>query len=264
MGIRYYKEGDILYGRNKINPREEYIPIPYDEKGLKDKNGKDKGNCIADCWEDKNGYGDPMDDSDDEPIGNGMKGDGFSRYEEYRGCMIDGVYKRLNPKKKDLFVFVHDSITTRLTNPLGTLRKASNLDVHQINKEEYYDEYKRIVNFNSESFNIGDQHGLFVIDDPSDPRPIYSYGSNGTPKNKTKIVISIEYWCEEFGASSSNYIADPIDPKILRMLIAHECFHGCSIFHHSDKPPLGPFAGPPCIMRYIYSCLLYTSPSPRD
>ena len=103
VGIRYYKDGNIIYGRNKINPREEYIPIPYDEKGLKDKNGKDKGNCIADCWEEIYGYGDPMDDSDSE--GNGkVKGDGFTRYEEYRGVMINNKHEWLKPEWKEAFI----------------------------------------------------------------------------------------------------------------------------------------------------------------
>jgi len=78
-------------------PEKYYAQLPVDENN----------NYICDYWfGDKKKNGEPggaTDDDDDEPQWGG-KGDGLSRYDEYRGFFANGVYTRTNPNKKDIFV----------------------------------------------------------------------------------------------------------------------------------------------------------------
>ncbi len=53
------------------------------------------------------------DDSDSIPTGDTTPGDGLSRYDEYRGFLIQGQYKRLNITKKDVFLVNQTGIQNR-------------------------------------------------------------------------------------------------------------------------------------------------------
>ena len=80
----YQVNGQTLY--------REYAPIPWDVDA----------NYIADVW--MRNSGNAADDEEDEgqcPV----KGDGFSRYEEYRGFCVNGPWTELDPDAhKDVFV----------------------------------------------------------------------------------------------------------------------------------------------------------------
>lgn len=74
------------------------------------------GNYIYDGWQWNNGAA--TDDNDADPQGDGTRGDGLSRYEEYRGIEIIGEandgneggdqqqHIRLNPMRKEIFVSI--------------------------------------------------------------------------------------------------------------------------------------------------------------
>ncbi len=51
---------------------------------------------------------DACSDLDGEPAGNGVVGDGFSAWDEYRGVVIAGEHRRLDPRRKDVFLAVQD------------------------------------------------------------------------------------------------------------------------------------------------------------
>ena len=94
------------------------------------------------------GYGDPMDDSDSE--GNGkLKGDGFTRYEEYRGVMINNLHERLKPEWKEAFIMNESGAM------LHIYMFSTNFRIIEINKnkdEEFYNKDIKIINFNSYNF----------------------------------------------------------------------------------------------------------------
>lgn len=46
----------------------------------------------------------PASDNDNNPAGNGTNGDGLTDFEEYRGVLVRGTHRRLNPFQKDLFI----------------------------------------------------------------------------------------------------------------------------------------------------------------
>ena len=61
----------------------------------------DDANFIADACQWNNGRA--KDDKDFPPL-YGAPGDGLSRYEEYRGFMVQGEHIRTNPNEKDVFI----------------------------------------------------------------------------------------------------------------------------------------------------------------
>jgi hypothetical protein len=63
------------------------------------------GNWIPDILSDS---GHPGDDNDDLPTLDGTLGDGLSRFEEFRGFVVQGVHRRTNPMVKD--VFIHSQV----------------------------------------------------------------------------------------------------------------------------------------------------------
>ena len=78
-----------------------HVPLPQDEDD----------NYIADQWQREQHLSscDGLEDEDYKPEG-ATKGDGLSLYEEYRGFMIMSKHERLNPRKKDLFIYDPDQL----------------------------------------------------------------------------------------------------------------------------------------------------------
>jgi hypothetical protein len=78
----------------KYKPDKFFINIPFD----------DNRNYISDAWEYDEGK-DPKEDEDDDPHSDIYKGDGLSRYDEYRGFFTQEGYIRTNPNHKGMCLF---------------------------------------------------------------------------------------------------------------------------------------------------------------
>ena len=64
-------------------------------------------NCVADTWPGNTGPGASeaaIDDNDDTPAGDNTPGDMLSRYQEYRGFIVNGTHVRTLPTQKDVFI----------------------------------------------------------------------------------------------------------------------------------------------------------------
>jgi hypothetical protein len=113
---------------------EDLITLPLD---------RDE-NYIADHWEEQKKVSgqSAKDDQDYLPEGVGdpkEPGDGYSNFEEYRGFMVKGKWRELDPAKKDLFICDLLGYGVGYFPVLG-------LELHVIDESEYDD--KRKVNFN--------------------------------------------------------------------------------------------------------------------
>jgi hypothetical protein len=131
--------------KGKDKPDKFFIKIPID----------DNRNYISDAWEYDEGK-DPKEDEDDEPYSL-YKGDGLSRYDEYRGFFVKGGYKRLNPGKKDIFVFDQTS-----------LGEEAYLDFKELKVELHFWDFQnadfegKLVTIHDLTAHISNQYGIFV------------------------------------------------------------------------------------------------------
>jgi hypothetical protein len=93
-----------------------------------------QGNCIYDGWQWNNGAA--TDDDDPEPpnqlppANQPRPGDLLSRYEEYRGFVIQGSHQRTNPNKKDVFIYNPHMLDISGFATLG-------LQIHLVRKGEF-------------------------------------------------------------------------------------------------------------------------------
>ena len=200
------------------------------------------GSFIADKWKKDNDAANLADNSDDEnePVGDGDRGDGLTLYEEYRGFYAGGTSTDKHicgtPKQKDFFV-VNKISTTR---GFDLLAAESGLAVHaRLQTNEIGAD--RVINFNHSNGapHRTDQHAILLERGPLEKRVIgQAFGSPGLPKHITKVWI----------ASSFNLAAPPAFVSRGRtvhandetaQVVAHELAHCCNVYHHGERPPEG-------------------------
>ncbi len=116
---------------------------------------------IAEGWKEENKSGaDDLDDEND-PVGDGNKGDGFALYEEYRGWIVNGEPMGGDPKKKDFFVL--NRIGPDAEKGIGLFAALSDLNVHVLESENEMAVDTRLMNQNyMEGAHVVDQHGVWI------------------------------------------------------------------------------------------------------
>lgn len=79
-------------------------------------------NGIPDVWESLHGGNlNPSEDTDTGPAPNAPLGDGISTFDEYRGALVGGKHVRLDPRLKDLFVYLATGQCATSANPTSLL-----------------------------------------------------------------------------------------------------------------------------------------------
>lgn len=174
---------------------------------------------IADYWKEQNGAkGGDAADEDNNPEGDGSKGDGLTLYEEYRGFYVNWQHLTTDPKKKDLFVYVKSFGSAAAGVQL--FANLSQLDVHdKLAAVEF--PASRVINANHDGgAHVVDQHGLLVQVVPGQEGYAAARGGPGTPKSITSIDLPADW-----GKAPLSYIAASV---------AHEMGHAVNLYHHGD------------------------------
>ncbi len=159
-------------------------------------------------------------DDDNVPVGNGIKGDGLSAYEEYRGFHNrQRQHIRTSWNTKDLFV----------QNPMGFVvggfAQASGIHVHEVASDQFRD---RVVNFNSGHAHVVEQHGLVMLPRYTPRKGLLGEVTDfGPPKNVEEVKI---YLLNMYHYRSS----DRMRGLQLDETVAHELGHAVGIRHHGD------------------------------
>jgi hypothetical protein len=178
----------------------------------------------------------PESDNDNNPAGAGTNGDGFTDFEEYRGVIVRGGHRRLNPFQKDLFIL------SELTQGIGDANN-SPVTKHALSSGEL--DSGRVVNFNYINGGFGgnipshfNQHGQRIIDGGYAGFGLLGDAFVvGTPN---ALIRSIEVYTQAIREASpptaSLTTVETFDNDAIRSTIGHESGHGVSIAHYLYTP----------------------------
>ena len=210
-------DGREIVGHLKVGEEKRYlIPIP----------DRDPGTLVARKWrEDNKVRAGDEDDLDDQPTGDGQKGDGFCVYEEYRGFRVNGKHVTLDPAVKDLFVRNYNggpvAAACRLLEVKTREGDRKGLKVHyELESDEWHD--SRVMNpnrnANSPKSSNEPQHGLAVVPSTASGDAIISFADikrePWRPKNTERVVIH------------------PKDNTVETVI--HEIAHAIGVEHHGN------------------------------
>jgi hypothetical protein len=241
--------GEIV-GYLKGDPNLIKIPIPKRRPNSK----------VADYARQRMNAGDLPDDDDNEnePVGNGFKGDGLTLYEEYRGFYEDRKHVRGDLKKKDLFICVakpsdlaYFERGIKLFEGLSELKVRYKLrkdELVQYTLEELLAEARagsdaklgmsRVINFNhaDPSLHRVNQHALVMAKGTLDKHTMGMTFGLGPPKYTSGPVIDAQQLAD-FAARNPGYgESGLIGLGLAEGTIAHELCHAVGIDHHGTVP----------------------------
>ncbi len=175
-------------------------------------------------------------DEDDEPVGDGFRGDGLTTYEEYRGFRVRDadviVHQRTNYLRKDIFIRNRDRLN------LNLYTRVSALDVHEIDSHHYVSDRSRVVNanFNRET-HVADQMGLFLKDGGHHSSLLGVAVSRTMEPSIPNLEVEIIVYTQKISESCrSRNMGDSIAKKTAAVT-AHELLHGNNVCHHGEGNP---------------------------
>jgi hypothetical protein len=231
------------------------------------------GDFLPNKWETDNGLnanmaGDAERDEDATPMvsgppAQGLRGDGLSAYEEYRGFMVMGQHQRTDPRVKDLFAFRDQQVNVPGFNTIGLGFIANTgLAAHEILSDpgrERGPMNARSINFNAANGGAGpvetpghrSQSALGIIFDNADPSvPAMRLGITIplplTPNEVTSITIYVNNIRNLGGHVATN---TGFQRETFQYVVGHELGHGVHICHSDCQPqncpPDGATVDPP-------------------
>jgi len=175
-------------------------------------------------------------DTDAAPPGNGTSGDGIVFFEEYRGFVVRGELRRIDPATKDVFVYsalpqgIGDSINLPITKHRINIDELSGLSINF-----------NYVNGGTPVPGHYAQKALKVIDGGCGPGNTYGHTDViGTPTDQTapiQIYVAYIEWASPpnngFNPPTpcNDISGDPYDDAAIRYTLGHEIGHGTNINH---------------------------------
>jgi hypothetical protein len=250
----------------------EYTTIPRD----------DDGNHIPDSATQNSGPGKyfaPTDDIDFDPKHQREDGDGLTRYEEWRGLIINGTHTRLDDKVKHIFICDTDGLVVPSCFETASRLGVCYILLNEMSGAGLAADGRRCVNFNRETATKGAQHALHVVNGrrhPTEDRAgnwgLVEGSILGSPVTADPRVL---IWCDRIAEDAraialdsgvtTNYLATPegmqqlndLINRLINLVVAHECSHGIAVSHHSPEGG----GNRRCVMRYIFDEIHLFNPS---
>ena len=194
---------------------------------------------IASAWLKQ--YSKMDDQSDEEALpGNTNKGDGLTAYEEYRGVISKGQFKRLDPSKIELAV-ERTKNDTLFTGGLTLFENATGIKVIPLDEGELTQ--GRLFNNNHGYAHVTDQYAMRIRN--KDLKGISGENQpasklNKTPVKSAEVAIDIAenkriYSTNKSAASKGGVKLPYSEADLINNTVAHELGHGVRLEHHG--PP---------------------------
>ena len=203
------------------------IPIPKRDPNLK----------IASAWLQANGDPGEMDDKETSKD-NPHNGDGLTAYEEYRGVISEGKFKRLDPQKKELGVWMNRAEYPLFEIGLDWFENASEVKVIKFFNNEIGPDRK--LNKNAGSAHSYDQYALRLLKGHvrknvlgrTEPGP-------GIPSAVKRVIIDYNQIVSMQQKTEREALQQHVQlpyslPEMIAKTVAHELGHGVNIWHHGD------------------------------
>jgi len=207
-------DGSAIIGHLKGDPSRTDILLPKRQANSK----------IADVWKEFYQVTSLSDDDDSEndPVGDGYRGDGLSLYEEYRGFHENVEHIRGDPTKKDFFVL--NEVGTSAQSGITIFKTVTELLVHSnLRKDELGDD--RCINCNHGHAHVVDQHGVRLRN--RDPGFVggKAVGGPGTPKQIREIILHM---------GRPGPLTSLSSKREYYKVVAHELLHSVNVWHHGE------------------------------
>jgi hypothetical protein len=218
------EDGELIVGYLRDDPTRTSLPIPL----------RVGGSRIASAWlktAGATGLADG-DDSENDPVGDGFRGDGLTLYEEYRGFVDRVGHRRVDPLKKELFV------SDRLGDADAAFthfEKISGFVVRLLPKETRED---RVINFNRSAASPQrcEQHLVILTGakEATDLKSDFTGGSTVRENNGRKKVtpVSVKRIVVKTGSETVKTLGE--DYPYRKIVIVHELLHATGVEHHGD------------------------------
>ena len=206
------------------------IPIPKNNAGGK----------IAERWLEDNGRPGETDDKETSQ-GNTNNGDGLSAYEEYRGIISEGRFRRLDPNTKELGVKVKKAELPLFSDGLQKFESVTGFKVVRFYENEI--PTNRRINQNGSHANIYKQYVLNLETGSLPKKEIgKAFGSPGIPSvvNPVRfdlIKIHQVYQDNQADARQMNTTLPYTEKEFVAVVVAHELAHGVNAAHHGTIDP---------------------------
>lgn len=223
------KDKRHILGKLLVSNGERDIRIPK----------RDPNAHIAEAWLKANGNPGEIDDKE-KSDGNKNDGDGLTAYEEYRGVISEGKFKRLDPNKKEVGILATQTDFSLFNEGIGWFKNASDLNPVRFDFDKDEIGGNGRLNANKKTAHSYDQYAIYVLNGGAGGGG--TLGITYTRTNAPDIPAQIIGVVIDWNALQSAYQrrineAKPLTPKFtlkeyLNQTVAHELGHSINIWHH--------------------------------
>jgi len=198
------------------------------------------GNKVALAWAKANGNPQDMDDKE-KLEDNSNDGDGLTAYEEYRGVICQGKFKRLDPQKKEVGVDVISPELSFFEEGIKWFENASSLRAIIFHEDLNEIGIDRRLNKNGLTNHDYDQYvlRLYKLVIPSGALG-KAYGGPAVPAKTFAVVIDYQAIQNDYtswvtDARKMGVVMPFTLDQFLAKTIAHELGHGVNCRHHGTS-----------------------------
>ncbi len=200
---------------------------------------RDPNSKIGKDWLTANGNPNEMDDKETSR-GNTNNGDGLTAYEEYRGVISEGSFKRLDPNKKEVGILATQGDFTLFSQGIGWFKNTSGLEIIRFDFDRNEIAGDGRLNVNKKSAHDYDQYALYLLNGGlgGDGTLGIVYSKTNAPDIPAQIISVVADWNAIQAAYQRR--VNSTRPETLKFTlkeylaqtVAHELGHAINIWHH--------------------------------